>query len=147
MANINFGFDTKKSFTIDGDENRVIYLDTADVGIVKRFNDSISQINELEKKWEKLTDMSTDNEGDYVDFTTLFAEVERDIRDIIDRIFDSPVSDTILGNSSAFSPVGGNYKFEQIINTLIGLYEADIKNEADKINKAHISKHTAKYTK
>ena len=146
MANINFGFDKKKSFTIDGDENRVIYLDTADVGIVNRLNDSMSTIHELEKKQERLSDMSKDD-GTLVDFTTLFAEVERDMRGVIDSIFDSPVSDTILGNSSVFSPVNGRYKFEAIIETLLDLYEADIKKETGKINKAHIAKHTAKYAK
>lgn len=147
-SNINFNFNKKKTFTIDGDENKLIELDTSDVGVITRLNDSIAKIKELEKKQEKLTELSK-QEDDIAafDFTRLFAEVESDMRGIIDHIFDSPVADTILGTSSVFSPVNGKYKFEQIIDVLLGLYEADIKKETAKINRAHIGKHTDKYVK
>lgn len=146
--NINFGFDNKKRFTIDGDENKVIELDTSDVGIVTRLSDSMEKIKELEKKQEKLMELSAqENDTAALDFTTLFAEVEGDMRGIIDYVFDSPVTDTILGKSSVFSPVNGKYKFEQILDVLLDLYETDIKKETSKINTAHIKKHTAKYVK
>lgn len=147
-SNINFNFNKKKKFTIDGDENKVIELDTSDVGIVTRLNDSMTKINELEKKQERLTELSSQNDDTAaLDFTQLFSEVEREMRDIIDYIFDSSVADTILGKSSVFSPVNGKYKFEQIIDVLLGLYETDIKKETSKINTEHINKHTAKYVK
>lgn len=146
--NINFNFNKKKKFTIDGDENRVIELDTFDVGVVKRFNDNFEKIEELQEKQAKLTELAK-NEKDNaaLDFSKLFAEIEKDIRMIIDHIFDSPVSDVILGNSSAFSPSNGKFKFEEIIDVLSSLYEKDIQAETQKINMSHIRKHTDKYKK
>lgn len=143
--NVNFNLNTRKKFTVDGDENNVIELDTSDIGIVTRLNESMKTISEIEKKQERLTELAQ-NEDSALDFTALFAETERDMRGVMDYVFDSPVSDAILGNSSIFSPVGDKYKFEQILDTLLGLYEADIRNGAARINKANIRRHTAKYT-
>ncbi len=144
--NLNFGFNNKKRFTIDGDENRVIELDTSDVGVVSRLEKSVDKITALQEKQDELTKLSED-ENTALDFTKLFSEIETDMRGIIDEIFDTPVCDAILGNSSVFSPVNGRYKFEQLIETLLDQYGKDISAEAKKINKSKVAAKTAQYKK
>lgn len=144
--NLNFGFNKKKRFTIDGDENRVIELDTSDVGVVTRLEKSVDKITELQAKQDELTKLSED-EDTALDFTKLFSEIEADMRGIIDEIFDTPVCDAILGKSSVFSPVNGRYKFEQLIETLLDQYGKDIAAEAKKINKSKVAAKTAQYKK
>lgn len=38
IKNLSFGLPKRKKFTIDGDENRVVELDTSDTGIMARWN-------------------------------------------------------------------------------------------------------------
>lgn len=139
--NLNFGLDTKKRFTIDGDESRVIEIDTSDFGIVTRYKESMAKIDEFAKKHSDISGDST-----LEDVADKLAEMDNGICDIIDFIFGAKVARTILNGASAFSPVGDKYKFEQIILVLLDQCEADIKKSAEKINKAHVTKHTGKYT-
>lgn len=158
IENINLGISTRQKFTIDGDRDRVIYLDTHDLGLVNRLSESVKQMDELQEEWEKLdalNDVDSENINDVdddslrksiTDFSEQFKSIETKMRGIIEYIFDCPgLCDTVLGNSSVFSPVNGNYKFEQIIDVLSGLYEDSIEREAKKINKRTVEKKTSKY--
>lgn len=152
---ITFNVETKEEFFIDGDENRVIKLDTHDINLVNRLTDAIPKMQALDKRWSALTEAAnvlqeTEDIEDTLEDVNKFSEtlkgIEKEIRTILDETFDSPgMSDTILGDSSAFSPVNGKFKYEQIIDVLVGLYESDIKKEADKFNRTKVKKKTAKY--
>lgn len=154
---ITFNVETKEEFFIDGDENRVIKLDTHDINLVNRLTDAIPKMQALDKRWSALTEAAgvlqesediEDTLEDVNKFSETLKSIEREIRDILDEAFDSPgMSDTVLGEASAFSPVNGKFKYEQIIDVLVGLYEEDIKKEADKFNRTKVKKKTAKYIK
>lgn len=156
--NINLNISTRKRFTIDGDLNKVIELDVNDLNLVTRLSDSIKKMDSLKSEWEKLEHIAdnTTTEGEdeeallrgVDDFSNQFSLIESQMRGIIDFIFDSEgLSDTILGASSIFSPAGGKYKYEQIIDVLTGLYENAIEKEAKKINARKVEVRTSKYTK
>lgn len=155
--NINLGVSTKKKFTVDGDRDRVIELDVHDIALVNRLSDSFKLMDDLKAEWEKLEsidpqdalDKETDDDStlaEVTDFTEQFSVIENKMRDIIDFIFDSPgLCQTVLANSSIFSPVNGKYKFEQIIDVLTGLYEDNIDKEVKKLNKRTVEEKTSKY--
>ena len=43
LQNIDLSVFRKKQFTIDGDENRILELDTSDLNIIKRIKESKSE--------------------------------------------------------------------------------------------------------
>ena len=151
---VNFNLDTREEFCVDGDETRIIRLDIHDINLVSRFSDSIPRIKQIETKWAELNENSTGikEDADSVDlneitsFTDAYAEIEKEIRNIVDTIFDSAgMCDTILGNVSAFSPINGRFKYEQIIDVLTSLYEDSISAEAKKFNRKKVNEKTKKY--
>lgn len=155
--NITFNVETREKFFIDGDENKVIELDVNDVNLVNRLTDAIPKMQELDKRWTALNEAANaikngedveENLEEVTKFSSTFKSIETEIRNILDDAFDSPgMSDTILGATSAFSPVNGKFKYEQIIDVLVGLYETNIKKEAEKFNRTKVKKKTAKYIK
>ena len=155
IKNINLNLNTKQRFTVDGDANKVIELDTHDINVAKRLSESINMMDELRDKWNELTEKSAQVvEGKEItletndELTQLLDELETKMRGIVDFIFDSEgLCDIILGNSSIFTPVNGKTKYEQIIDGITGLYEDSIKAETEKLNKRKIANKTAKYVK
>ena len=165
--NIDLGLNTRQRFSIDGDPDRIIYLDTKDFGIADRFAHAVDRMVELEAKWLKLgesaqkaqdyaADVQVDDihdlsDFDYTsiqDFSKDYRAVESEMRDILDEIFDCPgMCNVMLGKTSAFSVTGGRYKYEQIVDVLIKLYEKDIKAEVGQLNKRRIEQKTQKYIK
>lgn len=154
---ITFNVETREKFLIDGDENRVIELDVNDVNLVNRLTDAIPKMQSLDKRWTALNQAAdamkvdgdvAENLEEVNKFSATFKSIETEIREILDEAFDSPgMSDTILGTTSAFSPVNGKFKYEQIIDVLVGLYEKNIKKEAGKFNREKVKNKTAKYIK
>lgn len=159
IQNINLNINTRKKFSVDGNPNKIIELDINDINIAKRYADSIERMKSLSKIYDEMKATMNDlnaetvaNEDTALTAINKFSEqmgaLETEMRDIIDFIFDSPISDTILENTSAFSPVQGKYvKYEQILEVLSNLYTKSIKADMDKINKRNISKYTTRYVK
>lgn len=156
-ANIDIGFNVNKQrYTVGGDLDKVIELDTSDLNIVNRLSKAVPELNKLTDKWEKANEsaeaLSTAEDADSAlkhskEFSDNMDAMEKAVRQILDDIFDSPVADTILGNTSAFSPVNGYYKFEHIINSLVKCYEQNIQDEAPKFNARKVEKYINKWIK
>lgn len=156
---ITFDVKTREQFFVDGDENRVIELDINDVNIVNRLSDAIPKMKELDKRWNALMEkseqlnesgeeLSEDTLSDTVAFADEFKAIEKEIRAFLDEAFDSPgMADTILGSSSAFSPVNGKFKYEQIIDVLSTLYEDKLTAEIKKFNRDKVRSKTQRYIK
>lgn len=162
IQNINLNINTRKKFSIDGNPNKIIELDVTDISIIDRYKESVEKMRGLAENYERMgtiaNELKTATDGDEIDTDTTYGKIseftgemkklERKMRDIIDFIFDSPISDTILENTSAFSPVNGKcYKYEQILEVLSNLYTKSISSDIQKINKSNVRKHTAKYIK
>jgi hypothetical protein len=157
LQNINLNLSTKQKFTVDGNADKIIELDTNDLGLVRRLSNSISSIHELESQWKELEISAKSMEAnkevsdeavieDAIDFSNKFTQLEQSMCEIVDTIFDSEnLCDTLLDGGSIFSIVNGKYKYEQIIDVLIGLYEKSIKADAEKINKRKIQSKTQRY--
>ena len=154
-GDINIGFNpNKQKFTINGDLSKVIELDPSDIGIVRRLADAVPKLSDAAEQWESIDEVAqkvTDSDSmedavsSSVELSNKLNSLEKSVRKIVDDIFDSPVADTILGNTSVFSPVNGFYKYEHIINNLIKCYETRIQDEAPKFNSKKIHKYTNRY--
>lgn len=143
MKNLNFGLPKRKRFTIDGDESRIVELDTGDTGIVARWNGVQEYLVQAAQELEELSGLEP-NEEQALIASKRFQEIDTGAREKLNYLFDSDVCTPIAGNGALIRLVNGEPLFMLIVETLAPLYEADIKLEYEKSRK-RIEKHTVKY--
>ena len=144
---------SKKSFRIDGDNNRIIYLDTSDMNILVRLEETYPEIQKLAvEAADKIvkSKVSEDEEGDgetkssLNDITEILKEIDSKMRAKLNYIFASDVADTCEPTGNMYDPVGGEFRFEHIIEVLTTLYANNITAEFNKMQE-RVKKHTEKY--
>lgn len=154
ITDINLSGIRKKRFRIDGDNDRILELNTSDLNIIVRLREAYPQLvelsNEAFKKWPETT--PEDEEVDFMSDPNITATVEllketdAKMRELIDYIFDSNVSEVCAPNGSMYDPINGKLRYEHIIECMSNLYETNITSEVKKISK-RVEKHTDKYRK
>jgi hypothetical protein len=148
-GNIDLSALRKKRFTLDNDESRVLELDTADLSIIQRLSEAYPKLEDLEKEVSQLTTGVEATEESVKDDITIMASRLRDVdskmRNVIDYIFDSNVSEMCAPTGSMYDPIGGQLRYEHLISILIGLYEENLAVEMKRVQK-RVKSHTAKYT-
>lgn len=142
--NIALGIRRKERFTIDGDKERFIELNTGDVGIISRYAKAIPEIN----KWSEVVDslnFNTDSDESCIEFNTKFKEADNYMRQIINELFDYDVCGVCVGdNGSMFDITNGKFNFEVIVEQLFSLYDKTISDETKRLQK-RMRSHTDKY--
>ena len=68
------------------------------------------------------------------------------MRKIVNGIFDFDVCDICCDGGSMYDPIGGQYRYEYIIDRIMALY-GDSWEKETKLSKDRMKSHTAKYTK
>lgn len=144
IVDIDLSITRKKRFRIDGDDNRIIELNTSDMTILNRLDEADKQLRELADK--ATFGMSETGEDDNADAVKELLATDKQMRAIIDYLFDAPVSDVCAPDGSMYDPFNGKYRFEHIMEILFALYEKNISEEIKKMRK-NVQKHTDKYTK
>ena len=140
IVDIDLSVTKKKQFRIDKDDNRIIELNTSDLSILSRLQDSYPKLDALGVKATTISD--PDNSEETV---AILKEVDEEMRSLMDFIFDSKISDVCAPEGTMFDMFNGDFRFEHILNTLITLYEDNIDKEYKLMTKK-IKKHTSKYT-
>ena len=152
VVDISLSAMRKKRIRLDGDDNRIIELNTSDLNILSRLKEAypklVSFTQEAVNKWPD-TEIA-DGENIYEstelnDVIIILQDIDKKMRDLIDYIFDSEIADICAPFGSMYDPVNGEFRFEHIINTLSTLYESDLSSELKKMS-TRINKHTSKYT-
>ena len=154
ITDIDLSVIEKKRFRIDGDDNRILELNTSDLNIIARLKDSYPKLMNLTQEAVKkfpedgIDPESIDlaNPDTLVPITEFLSDIDTEMRELIDYIFDSNVSEVCAPSGSMYDPINGQFRFEHIIDCLSKLYESDIQGEAKQIS-TRIKKHTDKYTK
>lgn len=141
IIDIDLSVTRKKRFRIDGDDSRIIELNTSDMNILLR-------LDEVEERLKTLADSVTfDDEGaEPEENIKRLLSTDKEMRDLMDYLFDSKISDICAPSGSMYDPFNGKYRFEHIMETLFTLYEENIEQEYKKMT-TNVQKHTAKYTK
>ncbi len=141
----------KQTIQLNGNPEKVIELDLGDSNIITRLSEGVDKIENLVKERQNLHELlANGNDSDesnisyYKNLASKFKELENSMRGIINEIFDFDVCTPFLGTSSVFSIKNGEFAYERIINSLMGLYEDSIQKENNKL-KERLSKHTDKY--
>jgi len=139
IANIDLSITRKKQFTIDGDENRIIELNTSDMSILSRIQDSYQKLEDLSNRAMSMSD------SDFEETAKTLKEIDGEMRDLINYIFDSDIADTCAPEGTMYDVFNGQFRFEHILDRLISLYENNMDKEY-KLMQKNIKKYTDKYT-
>lgn len=146
VIDIDLSATRKKRIRIDGDDNRILELNTSDLGIFGRLKESESSMAEFTKQAMQNWPDDFDNEESINSAIQLFKEADENMRKTLDYIFDAPVSKLCAPSGTMFDPVNGRFRYEHIMETLSGVYESDLSLEVNKVSN-RVRKHTDKYTK
>lgn len=142
---ISFGLKARKVFSVDGDESRSFALDLTDTGILGRWHEMEDWFASADEKARDILSKADDENGIH-DMSKAFYELDSEIKQKLNYLFDADVCTPVVGNGAIIRAVEGQPLFTIIISNLLPLYEKEIENENKKAQ-ARIAKHTAKYTK
>ena len=148
IVDINLSAIRKKRFRIDGDDNRILELNTSDLGVLSRIKEAYPKLQELNERaiqdWPK-GDKDHVGEEDYEAVVNVLKGIDTEMRQLIDYIFNSNVSEVCAPDGTMYDPIDGQFRFEHIINCLVALYENNIDLEVKQISN-RVRKYTDKYT-
>lgn len=138
----------KQKFRINGDNTKILELNTSDMGLVTRLNEAYPKLLDLQNKVVDLADVQDgDDDTELLSATaTKLDKIDKEMRELLDYIFNSNVSEVCGSEGSMFDPIDGEFRYEHIISTLTKLYEHDMNKEFEQMKK-RVEKHTSKYTK
>lgn len=149
----NISLSHKKSFSIDGDINRIIQIDTSDLNVTVRLEEVYPELLKLAvEATDKLSnikkpeeDADEEEKSSLADYSTILKDIDKQMREKVDYIFASQVSDICLPTENMYSVCGGEFNFERVVDALLTLYANDIKSEFKQMQD-RVKKHTDKYT-
>lgn len=145
INNIDLNIGLKTEYTINGNKDLVIKLNTSDMGIISRLDETIPKLNDLESQYAGLFEDNNDNTEEALGvFTTKFKELDKEARDIVNYLFDYDICSVCASCGTMFDLQDGEYRFAVIIETLLNLYTDTIQSELDK-RLAKMKKRTEKY--
>ena len=140
VVDIDLSVTKKKQFRIDKDDNRIIELNTSDMSILSRLQESYPRLDALSNKA-----MTLSNDDTIEATVDVLNDIDKEMRQILNFIFDSDIADVCAPDGSMFDMFNGEFRFEHIVSVLVGLYEENIDKEY-KLMAKNIRKHTDKYT-
>lgn len=125
-----------------------LYLNTSDMNIITRLEELYPKLQKLSQDASiKQLDIKDATNEKYVSkISQALKRIDTQMRDIIDEIFDSNVSEICAPDGSMFDPFNGDFRFEHIISKISALYDANVNDEFKKMSDK-MKKRTSKYTK
>lgn len=154
IIDIDLSVTQKKKFRFGKDDSRIVEMNTSDMNILQRVNVAYPKLQDLQKKAAKLTEGLND-EDDATEANTIhsiatmaerLSAVDAEMRELLDYIFDAPVSAATAPDGSMYDPFNGSFRYEHIIAILMKQYEDNLQSEFNKMEK-QLKKHTDKYTR
>lgn len=142
MQNLNFD-DGYKSFSINGDENRIIRFNPSDFGIIERVK---TAYDEIENATNIENDIELKTDGSPREAIGKAAEIVKQISDTIksqiDYIFNSNVSEVVFGNQSPLSIVKGIPLYERFLDSVVPVIQSEVKKEME-ASKKRVAKYVS----
>ena len=138
----------KKKYRINGDNDKILELNTSDANIITRLTEGYDKLVEYGKAVAELSDAineEDDTEESMQALSEKLKEIDTQMKEIVDYIFDANVSEVCAGNASMYDPLDGKFRWEHIIESIGSLFEKSFVNEFKEMQK-HTAKHTDKYT-
>jgi len=136
IVDLNIDGIKKTQFRINGRDDSILELNLSDLGIGERLEKGYEVI---QKELTRIAELD-----DNANISAELKKADKVMRDELDYIFDSNVSEVCGKGGTMYDPVDGSYRFEHIINALTNLYSNNLNDQYKKM-KVRIQKHTDKY--
>lgn len=154
VIDIDLGVTNKKKVRFNGDDSRMVEINVSDMNILDRLNTAYPKLHEQVEKVTKLGEgvelnkdtVDADAMGGIQTISERLREIDASMRELVDYIFNAPVSAAAAPDGSMYDPFNGSFRFEHIIAALVKQYENNMQAEFAKMER-QINKHAAKYTK
>ena len=154
VIDLDLSVTKKKKFRFDKDDNRIVEINTSDMNLMQRVSEAYPKLQELQNKASKLTEgldvENTESELAAIGEITTMAErlsaVDTEMRELLDYMFDAPVSAAAAPSGSMYDPFSGSFRYEHIVAVVMKQYEDNLQSEFGKMEK-QLKKHTDKYTR
>ena len=144
-GDIDLSSTRKKRFRVNGNNNLVLELDTADLNTIVRLKDNYPKLLKMANKVMSLEEKKEESPEEEINrLADTIKSIDDDMRQAVDNIFDSNVSEVCAANGSMYDLFNGKFRFEHIIEKLATLYGNNMTNELKAV-KQRIQKHTKKY--
>lgn len=131
--NFNLGY---KEYTINGDENAVIRINTTDFGLIDRLNKIREKTGDIVAELEKVKQ----SEGEEA-ILSAFAVSDEKMRALIDEVFGEGTSKNVFGGINCLSFAGGQPVAVNFFDAIFPIIQADIEEE-QKASGKRIKKYT-----
>ena len=129
---------------LSGEEIGVFYFRPTDIGIIDRYNKIAKEFGGITEPLERAEigpDGTVEDLSDEESIAALKEAEERRCK-AVDYLFGGNMSEAFFGRMHPFSPVGGRFYAENVLDAVGSFIEARFDTETEKI-----AKRTAKYTK
>lgn len=136
----------KKVIRIDGDDNRILRLNTSDMNLVTRMSEVYPKLQALADEAGKELPKSDNVQEEMSMMAEQLTTIDKQMRDLMDELFDEKVSEVCAPSGNMYDIIGGGFRYEFILEALLNLYSDNIEEESKKIQK-RIKSHTDKYVK
>lgn len=129
--------DGTKEITINnkfGEEICKIHIRSGDISILDRYNEFTKDISEIVAPLQNVK-LNNDGTSAFDDDWKVIKEVEKQIIDRINSIFDTKDAGKLFEKRNAFSTVGGAFYVEKVIDMLGTVVAQDIEQESKNAQK------------
>lgn len=144
MLNINLEQGKRKRFTIDGDENRILEINPADMGIFARIDDFDKAIIPALEEFSEKQFGGTEEDFDLWAMGKAMLELDKFVREQLDIMFDTNFSEIVAPYGTMLDPVNGDFRFQYLIEVFSKVYNDEFQKELTKRNDK-IRERTKKY--
>lgn len=126
----------RKKFSINGDTDKILELDINDFGIVTRLKNIYPKLQEIAQKHEnRVLEDTDDNQEMLEQMSDVIQESDKEMRKLVDELFNSNVSEVCAPNGTMLDLIGGRFRFEIIIDKLSDLYIDSVSKEFEEMKK------------
>jgi hypothetical protein len=153
IIDLDLSVTRKKKFRFDKDDTRIVEINTSDLNLMQRVNVAYPKLQALQDKASKLTEgieIEDNNEARAISDIAIMAErlsaIDTEMREMLDYMFDAPVSAAAAPAGSMYDPFNGNFRYEYIIAIVMQQFEDNLQSEFKQMEK-QLKKHTDKYTR
>lgn len=151
IIDLDLSVTKKKRFRFDKDDERIVEVNTSDMNLMQRVNVAYPKLQALQDKASNLTEgVNIESESTALDGIATMAErlsaVDAEMRELLDYMFDAPVSHAAAPSGSMYDPFNGSFRYEHIIAIMMKQYEDNLQSEFKKMER-QMKAHTDKYTR
>lgn len=149
IIDLDLSITKKKKFRFDKDDNRIVEINTSDMNLMQRVEATYPKLQALQEKATKLTEGIEDEADTMITISTMaerLTAIDTEMRELLDYMFDAPVSAAAAPSGSMYDPFNGSFRYEHIVAIVMKQYEDNLQSEFKKMEK-QLKKHTDKYTR